>query len=451
MQFAIRPTMQCSSRTLCLLTLLVWGQFVAQAQADLILSKSHLGKLPENKLAIVAKLLSEGKLEEAVKGLEMHAAEQSDLAHPELLLVQILLDKGKARVAQQRLDAFSVNQQHAFEISLAYARIAALQQRWYDGWTHVAVAEQSEIPQRWSSEFQQEVRGELMIVKAMCNEGRGDWAGAREAYGNAKRFGVQNDPRLLSGVGRTEFQLGNTGASLAAFRLLHETDNAADPAVDLAATPAELSIAKLYDVRGDEKKAEQWYRRAADVSGEGAAVAKLQFARWLVWHNRPQETESLLKEPLLDASQEQERQYLSALVARMQQRFPEAQELLSKLHQESPAEFSISNQLALVLIESSQETARGRALQIAESNVRNHQQQAEAWSTLGWIQLRLGDIAAAQKSLTLATRSGQVSRDTAHFIAELQETAGESLAALEFRQAAEKANGPSFYQGGKQP
>lgn len=157
----------------------------------------------------------------------MHAAEQSDLAHPELLLVQILLDKGNPRVAQQRLDAFSVNQQHAFEISLAYARIAALQQRWYDGWTHVAVAEQSEIPQRWSSEFQQEVRGELMIVKAMCNEGRGDWAGAREAYGNAKRFGMQNDPRLLSGVGRTEFQLVNTGASLAAFRLLHETDNAA--------------------------------------------------------------------------------------------------------------------------------------------------------------------------------------------------------------------------------
>lgn len=166
-----------------------------------------------------------------------------------------------------------------------------------------------------------------------------------------------------------------------------------------------------------------------------------------MWHNRPQETESLLKEPLLDASQEQERQYLSALVARMQQRFPEAQELLSKLHQESPAEFSISNQLALVLIESSQETARGRALQIAESNVRNHQQQAEAWSTLGWIQLRLGDIAAAQKSLALATRSGQVSRDTAHFVAELQETAGDTIAALEFRDAAAKAKGPSFYVG----
>ncbi len=442
MQFTIRPTVLRTSRTMRAMTCLIaWAVCVAPAQADWILSDSDLGRLPTSKLAIVGRLVSQGKLDEAVQGLEEHAAEQTDLAHPELLLVQILLDKGNARVAQQRLDAFSVNQQHAFEISLAYARIATLQRRWYDGWTHVAVAEQSEIPQRWSSEFQQEVRGELMIVKAICGEGRGDWRGARDAYDIAKRFGLQHDPRLLSGVGRTEFQLGNIDAALAAFRSLCEVENTAAR----AAAPAELSIAKLYDVRGDEKKAEQWYRRAADMPGEGAAAAKLQFARWLVWHNRPQEAEALLQRPLLDASQEQQRQYLSALVARMQQRFSEAQDLLSKMHQESPAEFNISNQLALVLIESSQETARGRALQIAESNVRNHQQQAEAWSTLGWIQLRLGDISAAQKSLALATRSGQVSRDTAHFIAELQQTSGDTIAALEFRDAAAKAKGPSFY------
>lgn len=384
----------------------------------------------------------QGELAAARRELNSLAAEQVDTQHPELQLAQILIDQGAGAAATRVLEEFSKDSAHEFEASLAFARIAVQQSRWFDGWTHLAVAEKAAMPERWSQEYQQQIRGELQLLRALCNEGRSDWSGARDAYRSAASIGMEKDARVLIGLGRAEFHLGNIDAACTAFRTLRSGDP--------SAAAAEVYIAQLYEIQGEEESVEQWYRKAILLPEEEATDAKLKFARWLIWHNRPAEAKETLAAPAGSAEAEvgeapQERIYLEALVARMEKRFDDAQSILSELHQQQPAAFAVSNQLALVLIESTDETARGRALQIAEANVRNHQQLAEAWSTLGWVQLRLGDTAAAQKSLALATQSGQVTRDTAHFIAELQEVAGEPLAALEFRNAATQAKGPSFY------
>ncbi|MEZ6077790.1 MAG: hypothetical protein R3C56_19595 [Pirellulaceae bacterium] len=215
----------------------------------------------------------------------------------------------------------------------------------------------------------------------------------------------------------------------------------AEPSAD----PPELMVASLFEVQGDQDATEHWFRLAIALPAPDGAIARLRFAKWLIWNNRPDEASPLLENSLAKSESENERLYLTALIARMRHQYTEAQDLLSRLHQQHATDFNVSNQLALVLIESNEEANRGRALQIAEANVRNHRNQKEAWSTLGWIHLRLGDVAKAQETLALAARSRSISRDTAYFIAKLKEATGDSASAAKFHKAATQASGPNYY------
>ncbi len=138
-------------------------------------------------------------------------------------------------------------------------------------------------------------------------------------------------------------------------------------------------------------------------------------------------------------------QFTAALVARMLGMHHDAQKLLSKLHQAELSNALVRNHLALALIEDTDEAARMRASQLAMLNVRSSPTDAEAWATLGWIQLRLGDIAAAEESLRTSTRSGRASRDTAYYLSRLYEAKGQPLEAAELRKTIEQATGPYFY------
>ena len=117
---------------------------------------------------------------------------------------------------------------------------------------------------------------------------------------------------------------------------------------------------------------------------------------------------------------------MTALAHRMAGQTSDAESLLSALHQKTPASFSVSNQLALVLVESSDEAKRGRALQIATSNARRFQNSEDALSTLGWVQYRLGDVAAAEQILTATMSDGSVSRDTAYYLSKVKAALGKT-------------------------
>jgi Tfp pilus assembly protein PilF len=98
-----------------------------------------------------------------------------------------------------------------------------------------------------------------------------------------------------------------------------------------------------------------------------------------------------------------------------------------------------------VLIESEQESLRGRALQIAEVNARNNPQTVDAWATLGYIQFRLGDLAAAEKSLGSSLQNGKLSRDAAFYLAKIKQSLGNKDEAKKLYDTAMSLPGPVFY------
>ena len=82
----------------------------------------------------------------------------------------------------------------------------------------------------------------------------------------------------------------------------------------------------LLEHEGNLLIGEQWYRRSLqDV--ECADFAKLAFAQWLIWYNRPAEALGILPETLSDRALDEQRDYYAALAARMQRHIPKLKRL----------------------------------------------------------------------------------------------------------------------------
>ncbi len=401
-----------------------------------IITAQELPVSSQTLLNSAIELIKKRNLDAAREKLLQLSSDEKDLPQAEVLLAQLLIEQGMVGDGRRVLNEFSGLNPESYELHWTCCKLAVMESRWFDGWLLATTALELKMPTRWSDAQKARATAELQILKGACCEGRLDWRAAFSAYVAADEIADEKLPTAILGRARCHFHLGEIEAARAAFAKL----KAQQPTASLP----EVALAQLFDLKGNLVEAEKWYRLAITSSSVVPDNARLSFAQWLVWNNRPADAKLVLKFVAKDDG-ENERLYLSSLVARMEKRFDDAQKLLSALHQDSPTNFAISNQLALVLIENSDEAARARALQIAEVNVRNNQQLAEAWSTLGWIQFRLGDMASAQQSLGVAAQTGAISRDTAHFISKLQEKTGQTQIASQLQTAISEAKGPFFY------
>jgi tetratricopeptide (TPR) repeat protein len=112
-----------------------------------------------------------------------------------------------------------------------------------------------------------------------------------------------------------------------------------------------------------------------------------------------------------------EAKLVRALVARFSGDMATAEQLLNGAFIQSPANFGVSNQLALVLIELKDSQKKKRALDLAEMNFRQYQNNAEAASTLGWIYYNLDRDSDAQRMMQAVVNSRQISQDAAYYVA----------------------------------
>jgi tetratricopeptide (TPR) repeat protein len=108
---------------------------------------------------------------------------------------------------------------------------------------------------------------------------------------------------------------------------------------------------------------------------------------------------------------------VGALVARFAEDIPTAERYLNEAFLQAPGSFPVSNQLALVLVESPDKSKQDRALQLAEVNFRQYQQNAEAASTLAWVYYRLRRVSDAMRLLQAVVDARALTPDSAYYVA----------------------------------
>lgn len=407
---------------------------VSIASADII--KKATTKLSESLEPAVRLVLSD-KTEEARKWLNQYTASKKDQPHPDIILSKLLRSQGKHKESRQVLERLASTESRRMDVRIVFAEIAIAEARWFEAYTHICVAEKADPAGNWTPPYTEAAKRDVAVLKATCFEGQGNWGEALRIY---KAMSQEQDvtPDLFGRMGRCSLRLKKTSDARRYFARAHELDR--------SLPDADLAVATHYAATGEAKEAERFFRMSLVSKRTGTHDrSRLAFGNWLIQNNRADEVSEVLQEPLGAKDAENGRSLLLAMAARMQGKMAESRNRLSALHQAAPSNFVVSNQLALVLIESTDEGYRGRAQQIAEANVRNFPRAAEAWSTLGWIQFRLGDTASAKQNLTRATSAGVISRDTAWQLAQVHERNGDHQEAQKFLAAARKSKGPFFH------
>lgn len=307
------------------------------------------------------------------------------------------------------------------EVYLSMGELALKSGRTTDAWLQLSHAQRLIDREMLPAGRTTFVVPRLVEMRAAVAERRKQWVEAEQLYRKLQEL----KPDALYPTWRAGRVKVMAGELQAGYNMLGEAC-----AKDSTLPPASLSIAQTLhdhsDWLKDPQKAirlENWYKKAitetADVAGAWASYFK-----WLLLVDRPEDVVKRFDDVPESIREEREVRLMRSLAARYLNDFDLAERLLSEAHQANPDDLEIADQLALVLVESSDEAKRARALQIAERNLRQFPKSGPLIATAGWIQLRLGSTDIANQLLSQLATGGTLSSSTAYYVAELLEKVG---------------------------
>jgi tetratricopeptide (TPR) repeat protein len=179
-----------------------------------------------------------------------------------------------------------------------------------------------------------------------------------------------------------------------------------------------VSTALMYEqleARDDAKRA---FERAVAENRTDVRTL-LSYAQWLLKIGDIAKSESTLAEARRIEPENLDVLLLSGVAARMAKKMKPAEDYLSDALTLSPANSSVVNQLALLLIDQPDEQKRRRALEFAHINATLQPNSSEANVTLAWVRYQLGNPREAEAALRKGLESGNLSADSNFLIAKL--------------------------------
>ncbi len=222
--------------------------------------------------------------------------------------------------------------------------------------------------------------------------------------------------------------------------------------------PAGIVMARLFEQaaqQGDataRKSADDWIAYSLSAK-QGAkdplsqlAVARMYWDRDDVANAKKHAEISLGLDPT-----SKELKLLMGLIARYEKDLPAAEKLFEEVYKSDPSNFAAANQFVISLIDQDDDTKKGRALVIAEANMKDHQASnfaPTAAATLGWVYYRLGRTPDAQKMLQSAMQAGRgnISGDTAYYVAKILIDTGRADDAKALLKSTLQGKGPFPYR-----
>jgi tetratricopeptide (TPR) repeat protein len=221
-------------------------------------------------------------------------------------------------------------------------------------------------------------------------------------------------------MGIVLFQLGKESEALAQFREARKLDE--------KAVQPELALARLYDEAKKRDVAKRLIEQAIKAAPSDPGVL-LASAQWYLGQNDLDTAKATAENALKIDPKSLEGKIVRGAIARVARDYKTAERFFNEAHVQSPGNFPASNSLALVLIESDDETARQRATEMAEANVRmyreNSPQQVNALTTLAWVYYKRGLREEAEKILAQITQNNALTTDGAYYVSKLLADRGE--------------------------
>ncbi|MDO5113278.1 MAG: tetratricopeptide repeat protein [Planctomycetia bacterium] len=352
------------------------------------------------------------KFDDAIAKLEAARANNSDMAPPQLILAQWfgLANQGQAvRQAIEQTITKHPNDPEAYvvlaELNLQNGGITEAQ---------LLYTQANSLNSKFaeSAVRKTNIQKRILLGLAQVFVARGNFSDA-EKYLQTVLASDANNVAALNLLGLIQFRNDQPAEVLRTY----EKVKAAQPNTLLP----EARLAMMYQQKGDEesKKEAAKYMVEAIKKAPRDVDVRLVATQWSLQIGNVKQAASQANAALQLKADSQEAQLLRGVVALFEKNFVVAEENFQKVLSASPSNFAASNNLALALCEQGDETKLKKAEEYALVNIRQFQNQPEAFSTAAWISYKKGAYSDAMQLLQKAAQlsGGQMNPDTAYYLA----------------------------------
>jgi len=378
---------------------------------------------PKVKLAVES--FQKKDLVECKKLLTEAKAENSTLPAPALILAQLIFEAGGAGEAISVLDQYSIEAPADPLTFVLLGEIALKTRRYTDAWLHAEKAASLGVKPT------DELRIALSVLQGEIALNRKQWAVAEKAFGEWAKL-REDEAAPIWAQGRLKLLQEDLEGAKSTF--------AKARGIDSALPQPQFFIASFLSSKPENEQCEDWYREG--LKAKDSTMENWQgYIAWLVSRGRSADAGKLIERIPKDIQDKREMRFLVALVARYLGKNDLAEKGFSDLHQQFPDDVEAADQLALVLVESTEEGKRARAQQLSEANVRRYPNQEATIATAAWIQFKLGSTDIADRIFSELASKTAVSPQTGYYIAQLMKSRGKEEDAKKVLEAIVKQPG----------
>lgn len=412
------------------------------AQPDRVGEVASGAKLGTARKALEAAMTAfqSGKVPEAMQQLREAAKAQPELPPATVMFARLAIQANQSAMARQALEQAAIDAPDRPEVYLQFAALALAENRVTDAALHfqkaAALAEARVKGAPYDEDQRTRFRIEAHRGLASCAESRRDWKAARTELNALLALDPRNGP-ARERLARALFMLDQQEDASKELKQAVKDD----PTL----TPPGITMARLFWThKNNAAKAREWIEYALKLAPKDVKVQIGAAALFLEQDELDAAKLHAEAAAALDPKSSEVARF-RGLIARAAGRPADAEPIFSALHQNAPADFFASDQLALCLVDQDNADARRRGLELAQLNARQYPNSIEAVSTLGWALLSLDRPEEAERVLQpLARGASQVSADTAFVLARMHAARGRKDEAAKLAKAALDSNGLFF-------
>jgi tetratricopeptide (TPR) repeat protein len=287
-----------------------------------------------------------------------------------------------------------------------------------------------------SAKRKESIRPAIYNGLAGVAEARRDWPWAQEVL----EAWLRRDPANASAMQRLArclFEQKNASGALEKLRAAAKADRD-------TLTP-EATMAQFCQDSGDRENAEKWMKAALAAAPNDLhtrlAVGQVAFEMGQLKYAQKQAIAAMQIDP-----KSLEADFLRGMIALCQKDYQAAESYLESALSRSPKNISVTNDLALALVEQNDQRKRQRALELTEANMKRNPKSPVAASSYGMVLYRMGRLDDAEKALQVAAPIAVFDVDTAYVIALLSIDRGKRKEARKVLETALKCKSLSLFQ-----
>ncbi len=292
--------------------------------------------------------IRERKIDEALAMIQEEAGKHPEWAPPRLILARLLFGTDQAALGRRALEQAAAEAPDYADIYLTFGSLALGESRISDARLNFENVFKLVETGHWNDSQKRAFRREAHAGLVSVAEAREDWNGALAQLGQWLALEPKNG-QARQRKGRALFQLGKSDE---AFKELTQAVKDT-PTLD----PAGVSMAWLYNQKANVAKASEWFDFAIKAEPQNPR-ARIAYATWLLDRGRAADARSSVDLALRLAPDSTDGRRLQALVAWHLGELKNAVKILEPMHRELPADLSLTNLLALALVDQDDLTKR---------------------------------------------------------------------------------------------